>query len=54
MLIDIAEMSTSEAANILGVKEATVKTRVHRARLKLRQVSASFKRVGGRSVGTQA
>lgn len=41
VLVDIAEMSTSEAANILGVKEATVKTRVHRARLKLRQVLAS-------------
>lgn len=40
MLVDIAELSTSEAANILGVKEATVKTRVHRARLKLRQALA--------------
>jgi RNA polymerase sigma-70 factor, ECF subfamily len=38
VLVDIAEMSTVEAALILGIKEGTVKTRVHRARLKLRQV----------------
>ncbi len=37
VLIDIAELKTSEAARILGIKEGTVKTRVHRARLKLRQ-----------------
>ncbi len=37
VLVDIAEMSTAEAARILGLKEATVKTRVHRARLKLRK-----------------
>ena len=36
VLVDIAEMSTGEAARILGIKEATVKTRVHRARLRLR------------------
>ena len=37
VLADIAELSTSEVARILGLKEATVKTRVHRARLSLRR-----------------
>jgi len=37
MLKDIAELSMPEIARILGIKEATVKTRIHRARLKLRQ-----------------
>jgi RNA polymerase sigma-70 factor (ECF subfamily) len=37
VLADIAELSTPEIARILGLKEATVKTRVHRARLRLRR-----------------
>lgn len=37
VLADIAELSTAEIARILGLKEATVKTRVHRARLRLRR-----------------
>ena len=37
VLADIAELSTSEIARILGLKAATVKTRVHRARLRLRR-----------------
>lgn len=37
VLVDIAELSIGEAAKVLGVKPATVKTRVHRARLKLRR-----------------
>jgi len=37
VLADIAELSTMEIARILGLKEATVKTRVHRARLRLRR-----------------
>ncbi len=40
LLADVAELSLPEIAQILGLKEATVKTRVHRARLKLRQVLA--------------
>lgn len=40
MLRHIAELSTAEIAGVLGLKEATVKTRIHRARLKLRQVLA--------------
>jgi hypothetical protein len=37
VLADIAELSTAEIARVLGLKEATVKTRVHRARLRLRR-----------------
>lgn len=37
VLKDIAELSVAEVAEILGIKEATVKTRVHRARLALRK-----------------
>lgn len=37
VLKDIAELSVAEVAEILGIKEATVKTRVHRARLALRR-----------------
>ena len=40
VLKDIAELSVAEVAGILGVKEATVKTRVHRARLALRRALA--------------
>lgn len=38
MLKDIAELSMPEIAKILGIKEGTVKTRIHRGRLKLRRV----------------
>jgi RNA polymerase sigma-70 factor (ECF subfamily) len=41
VLADIAELGTSEIAAVLGLKEATVKTRLHRARLKLREVLAA-------------
>lgn len=41
VLSDIAELTTAEIAAVLGIKEATVKTRLHRARLKLRAVLAS-------------
>lgn len=37
VLVDIAEMTTAEAASILRIREGTVKSRVHRARLRLRQ-----------------
>ena len=37
VLKDLAELKVSEVAAILGLKPATVKTRVHRARLQLRQ-----------------
>jgi hypothetical protein len=37
VLADIAELSTAEIAAILGLKDATVKTRIHRGRLQLRR-----------------
>jgi RNA polymerase sigma-70 factor (ECF subfamily) len=37
VLKDIAGLSVAEVAEVLGIKEATVKTRVHRARLLLRK-----------------
>lgn len=37
VLKDIAELPVAEVATVLGVKQATVKTRVHRARLLLRK-----------------
>ncbi|GMU66842.1 MAG: hypothetical protein AMXMBFR36_31160 [Acidobacteriota bacterium] len=40
VLADLAELGTGEVAAVMGVKEATVKTRLHRARLKLRDVLA--------------
>ncbi len=40
LLADIAELKLSEIAAILDLEEATVKTRIHRARLKLRQILA--------------
>ena len=40
VLKDIAELSVSEVAAVLGVKSATVKTRVHRGRLALRRALA--------------
>jgi RNA polymerase sigma-70 factor (ECF subfamily) len=46
VLADIAELPTSAIAAILGLKEATVKTRVHRARLRLRR--ALLARLPGR------
>ncbi len=41
LLADVAELSLAEIAGVLGLKEATVKTRLHRARLKLRDIVAS-------------
>jgi RNA polymerase sigma-70 factor (ECF subfamily) len=37
VLKDIVGFSVAEAAKILGLKEATLKTRVHRARLRIRE-----------------
>src|SRR5688572_937092 len=41
VLADVAELTVAEIAAVLGIKEATVKTRLHRARLKLRAVLAA-------------
>jgi RNA polymerase sigma-70 factor (ECF subfamily) len=40
VLKEIVELSVAEVAAILGLKEATVKTRVHRGRLHLRRILA--------------
>jgi len=40
VLKDIAELSMADIAAALGIKEATVKTRIHRARLALRKALA--------------
>ena len=37
VLADIAELGSADIARALGLQEATVKTRIHRARLRLRQ-----------------
>lgn len=37
VLKDLADLRVSEVAGIPGLKEATVKTRVHRARIRLRR-----------------
>ena len=49
MLKEIAELSLREIAAILDLKEATVKTRVHRARLALRAALAES--IGQKSAG---
>ncbi len=41
VLSDVAELTIGEIATALGVKEATVKTRLHRARLRLREALAA-------------
>ncbi len=41
LLADVAELKIGEIAAILGIEEATVKTRIHRARLKLRAILAA-------------
>lgn len=48
VLTEIAELSTAEVARILGLKEATVKTRVHRGRLRLRRALLDRVAAGGR------
>ena len=40
VLKDIAELSVAQVAQVLGIKPATVKTRVHRGRLALRRAMA--------------
>jgi RNA polymerase sigma-70 factor (ECF subfamily) len=41
VLKDLAEFSVPEVARVLGIKEATAKTRIHRGRLALRQAIAA-------------
>ncbi len=51
VLKEIAELSLREIAEILGVKEATVKTRVHRGRLALRAALTRQLGVPGAAAG---
>ena len=48
LLRDVDELSTQETAEVLGVKPGTVKVRLHRARLALREALAGYfeERVG--------
>lgn len=41
VLADVAELTIQEISAVLGIREATVKTRIHRARLKLRAILAA-------------
>lgn len=41
VLADIAELGSADIARALGLREATVKTRIHRARLRLRRQLAA-------------
>jgi len=50
LLRDLEELSTQETAQILDVTEDTVKTRLHRARLALRQTLDEHLRADSRSV----
>ncbi|MGC1903864.1 MAG: sigma-70 family RNA polymerase sigma factor [Candidatus Acidiferrum sp.] len=47
VLRDVRQLSSAEAADILGVSEGTVKTRLVRARLQLRDLVAPFTTVRG-------
>lgn len=49
ILRDIQEASTEEAARELGIKPGAVKTRLHRARLALRELLAPHLQEGGES-----
>jgi RNA polymerase sigma-70 factor (ECF subfamily) len=54
LLRDLEELSTQETAHILDVTEDTVKTRLHRARLALRQTLDERLRADGRPVASGA
>ena len=47
LLRDVEELSTDETAQILDVSEDSVKTRLHRARLAVRQRLDEYLRIGG-------
>jgi len=42
VLRDVQGMSTAETAEILGIKEGAVKTRLHRARIFLREALGPY------------
>ena len=45
---DVEELSTLETAQVLDLTEDVVKTRLHRARLAVRQKLDEYLRTGGR------
>ena len=47
LLRDVEEFSTADAADILGITEDNVKTRLHRARLAVRQTLDRHLRTAG-------
>jgi RNA polymerase sigma-70 factor (ECF subfamily) len=47
LLRDLEELSTQETADVLGVTEDVVKTRLHRARLAVRQKLDEYLRTSG-------
>lgn len=49
LLRDVEELSTAETAEILDLTEDVVKTRLHRARLAVRQTLDQYLRTNGRS-----
>jgi RNA polymerase sigma-70 factor, ECF subfamily len=52
LLRDIEELSTEDAAGVLGVSEDVVKTRLHRARLALRKSLDEYLHAGLEQAGT--
>jgi len=53
LLRDVEELSTLEAAQILDLTEDVVKTRLHRARLAVRQKLDEYLRTDGRGLSTR-
>jgi len=53
LMRDIEELSTLETAQVLDLTEDVVKTRLHRARLAVRQELDEYLRAGGRVLSSQ-
>jgi RNA polymerase sigma-70 factor (ECF subfamily) len=53
LMRDVEELSTLETAQVLDLREDVVKTRLHRARLAVRQKLDEYLRAGGRVLSSQ-
>ncbi|MEP6538960.1 MAG: sigma-70 family RNA polymerase sigma factor, partial [Bryobacteraceae bacterium] len=53
LLRDVEELSTADAADVLGVTEDVVKTRLHRARLALRKALDEYISAGAKHGGSR-
>ena len=53
LMRDAEELSTLETAQVLDLTEDVVKTRLHRARLAVRQKLDEYLRAGGRVLSSQ-